>query len=152
MPAKFWEAVLTLAHDYAGHWGVRKTYDRVLRHFCWPWLKKDVTVYIKTCHMSQLTGKPNQSMTPAPLFPIPAVNQPFKHLIIDCVGSLPPSGSGAVYLLIVMCRTTHYPAVYPLHTITVRSVVCALSQFLGFQKLFSLIRVQTSPPICPLKS
>jgi len=33
--------VLQTAHDaVAGHLGVRKTYDRVLRHFYWPQLKK----------------------------------------------------------------------------------------------------------------
>ncbi len=68
LPTKFRESVLKLAHE-SGHWGVRKTYDQVLRHFFWPRLKKDVSVYIKTCHTCQLTGKPNQSLTPAPLFP-----------------------------------------------------------------------------------
>ncbi len=131
VPAKFRESVLKLAHDDAGHWGVRKTYDRVLRYFFWPRLKKEVASYIKTCHTCQLTGKPNQSIAPAHLFPIPAVSQPFEHLIIDCVGPLPPSRSGAVYLLTVMCQTTRYPAAYPLRTITARSVVRALSQFIS---------------------
>lgn len=131
VPFKFRDAVLRLAHDDAGHWGVRKTYDQVLRHFFWPRLKRDVAGYIKTCHTCQLTGKPNQGIAPAPLFPIPAVSQPFEHLIIDCVGPLPPSRSGAVYLLTVMCQTTRYPAAYPLRTITTRSVVRALSQFIS---------------------
>lgn len=33
-------------------------------------LKRDVSAYIKTC---QRTGKPNQTIEPAPLFPIPVV-------------------------------------------------------------------------------
>lgn len=131
LPSKFRKSVLRLAHDESGHWGVKKTYDRVLRHFFWPRLKKDVAAYIKTCHTCQLNGKPNQSIKPAPLFPIPAVGQPFEHLIIDCVGLLPCSRSGAIYLLTVICQSTCYPAAYQLRTITARFVVRALSQFIS---------------------
>ncbi len=86
---------------------------------------------IKTCHNCQLTGKPNQKIKPAPLFPIPAVSPPFEHLIIDCVGPLPRSKSGSIYLLTVMCASTRYPAAYPLHTITAKSVVKALTRFIS---------------------
>lgn len=129
VPAKLRESVLKLAHDSAGHWGVRKTYDRVLRHFFWPRLKRDVASYVM--YVCQLTGKPNRHITPAELFPVPAVGQPFEHLIIDCVGPLPPSKSGAVYLLTVMCQATRYPAAYLLRAITTRSVVRALNQFIS---------------------
>ncbi len=132
LPSKYRQSVLKAAHDgAAGHMGVRKTYDRILRHFFWPRLKSDVSTFIKTCHICQLTGKPNQTVTPAPLQPIPAVRQPFEHLIIDCVGPLPRSKSGCSYLLTVMCQSTRYPAAYPLRTISARSVVKALSQFIS---------------------
>ena len=131
VPVKFHEVVLRLSHDDAGHMGVGKTYNRVLRHFFWPRLKKSVAAYIKTCHTCQLTGKPNQTIKVAPLRPIPAVSQPFEHLIIDCVGPLPRSRSGAVYLLTVMCQSTRYPAAYPLRTLTAKAVVRALSQFIS---------------------
>lgn len=130
LPLRLREAVLKVAHNESGHSGVNKTYNRVLRHFFWPRVKKDVSAYIKTFHTCQLTDKPNQTLKPAPLFPIPAVGQPFEHLIIDCVGPLPRSKSGAKYLLTVMCQSTRYPAAYPLRTITTRSVVRALSQFI----------------------
>lgn len=104
-----------------GEWGKQ---DCVLRHFFWPQLKSDVAV-------CQLTGKPNQSIRPASLFPIPVVSQPFEHLIVDCVGLLPCSRSGAVYLLTVICQSTRYPVAYPLRTITAQSVVHALSQFIS---------------------
>ncbi len=69
-----------------------------LKHFFWPRLKKDVSGYIKTCHVCQLTGKePNQGIRPAPLQPIPAVSEPFTHLIVDCVGPLPGAKSGCKY-------------------------------------------------------
>lgn len=130
VPSKFRDTVLKVAHNESGHSGVNKTYDRVLRHLFWPRVKRDVSAYIKTCLTCQLTGKPNQTLKPSLLFPIPAVSQSFEHLIVDCVGPLPRSKSGANYLLTVMCQSTRYPAAYPLCTITTRSVVRALSQFI----------------------
>ena len=131
LPEKLRQSGLKVAHNESGHAGVRKTYDRLLRHFFWPCMKSDVSAFVKTCHTCQLTDKPNQKLKPAPLYPIPAIRQPFGHLIIDCVGPLPRSKSGAVYLLTVMCQATRYPAAYPLRTITTRSVVRALSQFMS---------------------
>ena len=130
VPATFRKRVLRVSHDESGHMGVSKTYNRILRHFFWPCVKKSVD-YIKTCHTCQLSGKPNQTVKVAPLYPIPAIGQPFQHLIIDCVGPLPPSKSGAVYLLTVMCQNTRYPAAYPLRTLTTKVVVRALSQFIS---------------------
>lgn len=68
-------------------------------------------------------GKANQSIKRAPLCLIPAMGQPFEHLIIDCVGPLPRSKSGNSYLLTVMCQSTRYPAAYPLRSITAKAVV-----------------------------
>lgn len=131
VPSKFRPAVLKLAHDETGHFGVRKTYVNLLKHFFWSRVKKDVSAYIKTCHVCQLTGKPNQKIKPAPLQPIPAVSEPFEYLIIDCVGPLPVAKSGGKYLLTVMCQSTRYPAAYPLRSITTKAVVKALSQFIS---------------------
>lgn len=126
------ELVLKTAHgDIAGHLGVKKTYHSVMRYFFWPRLKRDVASFIKTCHICQMVGKSNEVLAPAPLFPIPAVNNPFEYLTIDCVGPLNPSKAGSNYLLTVMCQTTRYPAAYPLRTISTKSVVKALSQFIS---------------------
>lgn len=72
-----------------------------------------------------MTGKPNQVIKVAPLCPIPAVSEPFDHLIFDCVGPLPPSKSGSVYLLTVMCQSSRYPAAYPLRMLSAKAVVRA---------------------------
>lgn len=132
LPSKFRMPVIQTAHDnVAGHMGVRKTYNRVLQRFFWPRLKRDVSAFIKTCHTCQVTSKPNQVIKPAPLTPIPAMSQPFQHLILDCVGPLPRSKSGCSYLLTVMCQTTRYPDAYPLRNITAKSVLKALTKFIS---------------------
>ena len=124
--------MLNLAHnEVAGHTGVRKTYDRVVRRFFWPKLRKDISSYVKSCHVCQLTGKPNQKIPVAPLQPTAAVSNPFEHLIVDCVGPLPRSKSGHSFLLTVMCQSTRYPSAYPLRSITAKSVLKALTSFMS---------------------
>ncbi|XP_063061560.1 uncharacterized protein LOC134454470 isoform X2 [Engraulis encrasicolus] len=140
VPGSLREMVLTTAHDETGHMGIKKTYDRIVRHCYWPRVKRAVTSHVKTCHVCQLTGKPNQVPKPVPLRPIVPAPKPFEHLVVDCVGPLPRSKSGCLYLLTVMCQTTRYPAAYPLRSITVKPVVKALSQFISIFGLPKIIQ------------
>ena len=98
--------VLELAHEYpwSGHFGVTKTYDRILKHFFWPGMKKEVTCFCKTCSTCQVVGKPNQVVPPAPLHPIPAVGEPFERVLVDCVGPLQRTKSGNQILLNINVR------------------------------------------------
>ena len=123
--------VLELAHDLpvSGHLGVRKTYNRVLQHFFWPGLKRDVAKWCKECHTCQLGGKPNQNILQAPLHPIPAFDEPFSHIIIDCVGPLPKTKSQNEYLLTIMCSSTRFPEAIPLRSIKTNTILKALIKF-----------------------
>ena len=123
--------VLELAHDLpmSGHLGVRKTHNRVLQHFFWPGLKRDVPKWCKECHTCQLGGKPNQNIPQAPLHPIPAFDEPFSHIIIDCVGPLPKTKSQNEYLLTIMCSSTRFPEAIPLRRIKTNTILKALIKF-----------------------
>ena len=123
--------VLELAHDLpmSGHLGVRKTHNRVLQHFFWPGLKRDVAKWCKECHTCQLGGKPNQNIPQAPLHPIPAFDEPFSHIIIDCVGPLPKTKSQNEYLLTIMCSSTRFPEAIPLKSIKTNTILKALIKF-----------------------
>ena len=142
VPSKYRCDILSLAHDHqlAGHLSVNKTYDRVLRHFFWPGLKRDVVQYCKTCHVCQVAGKPNQTIQPAPLYPIPAVGEPFERVIVDCVGPFPRSKSGHTFLLTIMCAATRFPEAIPLRNITAPSVVKALVKFFSVFGLPKIIQ------------
>jgi hypothetical protein len=85
------EEVLRLAHEtpLSGHLGINKTYEKIIRHFYWPGVQKTMAEFCKTCHTCQLVGKPNQVIPKAPLKPIPAFEEPFSRIMIDCVGPLP---------------------------------------------------------------
>lgn len=121
--------ILRLAHDnpLAGHLGVNKTHDRILLCFFWPGMKGDVRQHCRTCNTCQVSGKPNQSIPPYPLYPIPVIGQPFDRVIVDCVGPLPRTKSGNQFLLTIMCSATRFPEAIPLRKIT--AIVKALVKY-----------------------
>ena len=55
-----------------------------------------------------MVGKPNQKIPKANLKPIPAFEEPFSRIIVDCVGPLPKTKSGNQYLLTIMCASTRF--------------------------------------------
>ena len=61
VPKNCREEVIKLAHStpLAGHLGISKTYNRILSHFYWPGIRKDVVQFCRSCHTCQLVGKPN---------------------------------------------------------------------------------------------
>ena len=84
-----------------------------------------------------MVGKPNQTIPKAPLHPIPAFEEPFSRVIIDCVGPLPKTKSGNQYLLTIMCASTRFPEAIPLRNIKTKTIVEALIKFFS---LFGLPR------------
>ena len=131
VPKLYRKEILSLAHEapLAGHLGINKTQEKVLRYFFWPGLRHDVVEFCKSCHVCQVVGKPNQKIPPAPLRPIPAFEEPFSRVIVDCVGPLPRTKSGNQYLLTMMCASTRFPEAIPLRTITAKNVSKALVKF-----------------------
>ncbi|KAJ8045955.1 hypothetical protein HOLleu_09080 [Holothuria leucospilota] len=131
VPRTYRREILSIAHEmpFAGHLGVNKTYHRILNHFYWPKLKSDVAKFCKTCHSCQMVGKPNQNIPAAPLKPVPAFEEPFSRVIIDCVGPLPKSRAGHQYILTIMCASTRFPEAIPLRNIKARTVLQALLKF-----------------------
>ncbi len=85
-----------------------------------------------------MANKPNQKIPPAPLCPIPVVNDPFDRLIIDCVGPLPKGKAGHQYILTIMCATTRFVEAIPLRTLKAKVVV---KELLKFCTTFGLPRV-----------
>ncbi len=131
IPKVYRYEILSLAHEtpLAGHLGSRKTLHKISEHFYWPSLRKDVTEFCRSCHTCQVVGKPNQTIPKAPLHPIPAFEEPFSRVIIDCVGPLPKTQSGNQYLLKIMCASTRFPEAIPLRNIKTKTIVDALIKF-----------------------
>ena len=137
VPKSYRHEILSIAHEspMSGHLGINKTYHKIINHFYWPGLKSDVSKYCKTCHTCQMVGKPNQTIPKAQLQPIPAFDEPFSRILIDCVGPLPRTKSGNEYLLTIMCTSTRFPEAIPLRNIKTKSIVKALIKFFTFDGL-----------------
>ena len=73
-----------------------------------------------------MVGKPNQKIPHAPFQPVPAFENPFSRVLIDCVGPLPKSKSGNEYLPTIMCTSTRFPEAIPLRNIKAKTIVKAL--------------------------
>ncbi|XP_073715771.1 uncharacterized protein [Misgurnus anguillicaudatus] len=140
LPSGYRKAVLKLAHDHplSGHLGSTKTFMRVAKYFYWPGLRSAVSRYCRSCHVCQISGKPNQTICPAPLQPIPVMGEPFGRLILDCVGPLPKSKAGHQYILTLMCAATRFPEAIPLRNIKAKTIV---KELIKFCSTFGLPRV-----------
>ena len=134
IPRVYRPEILNLAHEtpMSGHLGVNKTHHKILNHFYWPGIKSDVSQHCKSCHTCQMVGKPNQTIPKAQLQPIPAFDEPFSRVIIDCVGPLPKTKKGCEYLLTIMCASTRFPEAIPLRNIKAKTIVNALVKFFTF--------------------
>ena len=134
VPRVYRPEILNLAHEtpMSGHLGINKTYHKILNHFYRPGLKSDVSQFCKSCHTCQMVGKPNQTIPKAHLQPIPAFDEPFSRIIIDCVGPLPKTKAGHEYLLTIMCASTRFPEAIPLRNIKTKNIVKALVKFFTF--------------------
>ena len=104
------------------------------RNYClyWPGLKRDLAKWCCECHTCQLGGKPNQNIPQAPSHPIPAFDEPFSHIIIDCVGPLPKTKSQNEYLLTIKCSSTRFPEAIFLRSIKTNTILKALTKFFSF--------------------
>ena len=131
VPKSYRPKVLSIAHEtpLSGHLGVNKTYLKILKHFYWPNMKSDVAQFCRSCHTCQMVGKPNQTIPKAHLLPIPAFDEPFSRILVDCVGPLPETRSGNECLLTVMCTSTRIPEAIPLRSIGAETVVKAVMEF-----------------------
>ena len=127
LPFSVRNSVMEIAHDaYGGHLGVYKTYSKILNCFFWPNMKEDVAEFVRTCHVCQISGKPNQVIPKAPLQPILVPDEPFSKIIIDNVGPLPKTKKGNQYLLTILCPTTRYPIAVPLRNISAKNITNVL--------------------------
>ena len=130
IPTSVRPPIIEMAHDgVSGHLGIHKTYKKILQHFFWPGMKQDMTKFIKTCHICQLIGKPNECISPAPLKDIPVQTEPFEKIVIDCVGPLPRTKKGKQYILTIMDTATRYPEACPLKNISSKSIIKCLLHF-----------------------
>ncbi|XP_068207702.1 uncharacterized protein [Palaemon carinicauda] len=130
VPRNLGLAVLRMAHEGLGHFGVKRTTYLIQSHFFWPGLQKSVKAYVASCHLCQVAGNPNQVVPRAPLQPIPSAGIPFHDVLVDYMGPLPRSKRGNRFLLTMINRFTRYLEAVPTRCANASHAVRGLTIFL----------------------
>lgn len=58
VPKVFHRQILNVSHEVglSGHLGVNKTSQRIVKHFFWPGLRRDVSSFCRTCPVCKMVG------------------------------------------------------------------------------------------------
>ena len=87
-----------------------------------------------------MVGKLNQKIPKAHLQSIPAFEEPFGRIMVDCGGPLRKTKSANQYLLTIMCASRRFPEAIPLRNIKSKSVVKALVKFFTLVGLLKIVQ------------
>ena len=133
------QQILGLAHSNlgSGHFGFKKTFAKISRHFLWPRMWGQVKDFVRSCAGCQRAARNDNSR--APLQPLPCVSEPFEKVAFDLVGPLPKSASGFRYILTMMCLFTKYPEAIPLKRVDNESILEAMFEKFSRQGLPKVI-------------
>ncbi len=116
VPEPLRKAVLVLAHEGSGHFGIGATRALINSNFTWPGLNKDVKSHVRSCAKCQCFNKSGPPK--APLCPPEAIVNHFDKIAVDIVGPLTKSRSAFRFLLTAMDLATGFPFAYPMRGYT----------------------------------
>ncbi|GBL73354.1 Retrovirus-related Pol polyprotein from transposon 412 [Araneus ventricosus] len=137
IPEVYRDKILALCHEgTSSHLGVRKTKDRLLKHYFWPNCIKEIEGHVRSCDPCQRMGKGNEKVK-APLKLVPIITEVFSKMNIGAVGPLPTSSKGNSYLLTAICISSRYPDAIPVADISSVSVTDAFLEIfskMGFPR------------------
>lgn len=121
---------LTLLENFhqsalGGHSGVKATYQRIKRVFCWPHLKQMVHKFVSECPVCQLV-KVEHTHSAGLLQPLPIPGIPWSSISLDFIEALPKSNGKEVILVVVdrLTKYAHFMAVA--HPYSVEQVVALI--------------------------
>jgi len=139
VPSRYRRDLLELAHDRAGHYAAQKVKQRLLRHFYWPNIFKEIEFYCDSCDNCQRASK-GRDRTKAPLQHMPVIAEVFAHVEIDIAGPLPKTSRDMRYVLCLTDYASRYPDAVALpdqKTDTVAEALMTIFARIGFPKLVS---------------
>lgn len=92
------QEILRVNHDdpwQGGHFGQRRTFEVIARHYWWPQMRREVNAYVETCDICQRMKVPRHKPH-GNLAPLPVPKGPWQDISMDFIVGLPPSLSGGV--------------------------------------------------------
>lgn len=123
------ETVMSLAHEalMGGHFGTKKTLQKIQAKFFWPGMSSEITRFCRSCDECQRTVSKGK-VTRAKLGRMP----PVSRVTVDLVGPIEPRASnGSRYILTIVDFATRYPEAVALKNIDTASVAEALMSVLS---------------------
>jgi hypothetical protein len=98
--------ILKSRHDskVAGHYGIRKTVELVMRDYWWPKLWEFIRDYVQSCDVCA-RSKPSRHKPYGLLMPLEAPKRPWESVSMDFITDLPKS-NGCDSILVVVDRFT----------------------------------------------
>jgi hypothetical protein len=94
----------------SGHFGPKKTIERIMEKYYWPNMGRDIKSYIESCDVCQRMGRPAKAQSITPI----KVTGPFEQLGIDFVGPLKVSSKGNRYIIVATDYLTKWPEAKPI--------------------------------------
>ena len=128
VPEIYRSKVLKLGHEtiFAGHLGIKKTFDRIVTNLYCPCIFSRVHKFCTSCDNCQRTARKGDTKK-VPLVKVPIVSIPFSKIAIDLIGPIdPPSQRGHRWVLVIIDYATRYPEAIPLRNIDTESISEAL--------------------------
>ncbi|XP_064475418.1 uncharacterized protein K02A2.6-like [Ornithodoros turicata] len=127
IPRHLRRALLQTLHDdpTTGHLGFARTYDRVIKRFFWPGMRRFISGYVRRCTDCQ-RRKHLPSAPQGLLQPIPPPAAPFQRLGIDLLGPFPVSADGNRWVVVCVDHYTRYAETKVLPTATAPDVASFL--------------------------
>jgi len=111
VPKSLRTRVLELHHDSisAGHFGIKKTSELILRNFWWPKLLSDVTKFIKSCEVCCKNKIPRHKPYGL-LSPLSTPKRPWSDISMDFVVELPKSKDYTCIMVVVdrLTKMAHF--------------------------------------------
>ena len=111
-----WTAAMETAHNDIRHRGFYVMHALLTEHYWWPFVGRDVTWFVKTCHICQLHQTHQISILPTVAMPAPL----FSKIYMDTMHLL--RFSGFSYIVQGQCSLTHYPEFWMLRRETAQTL------------------------------
>lgn len=115
VPEKLRGHVLKECHNdpVAGHFGVKKSVNRVRQHYFWPTLIRDVKDHVRKCETCA-KYKPTNMPPIGHMGRHREVSEPFQIVSMDLMGPFPRSKSGNTMLLVISCWFSKFVFLFPM--------------------------------------